>query len=1491
MKNSIVFLSLLILFLLIYPNFALCEVTNPREIIINLDSIFSTVKDLVGFGSRFTGYEGFYKTANYIIETIRNSTGLRPEIVNSSQLVPFDNGSYVLSDNEKIRVYPLYPNLVALGPKYVSGKLVYVGDGSIERINGLDLNGSIALIDFNSGKNWINLLQLGVKAFIFIEPNDTNRYEALAKISLAPINIVRVYAKKGEASKLISLVGKNIEIYNNVYWKEVTIPNILFKIDGEDKQNVIFIVVHYDSVSVVPSISPGANDAVNVAYALELIKSLIRNNIRPKNSIWFLFVGAHYQALAGSRLFVEKYIFNSSSGIGNNFFPYLAIGIDISDGSPKVNPVASGYFYSLASSYLQNRLSNLGFTLRKLINNFSESYPEVFKQVRSYELDSFTGFQLTGSPLPFPSGFAFRYTLDTEPFEAAGMLAFSFVTLYDVRSKFFTPKDSILNYNNIIPQIKFINYILSGLLLEPISSIYSGSWNDLSPVRIGSSYTNLGFSTLKVTTVIYDPTKPGLYSSVNNSIVVVSNSIDPFSQVIVKSDSNGTATIYGLRPATEAATAVYYSVRAYVLSNNNDILMAPDSGIHGSQVYPRSVSLLYYPTFIRTVVFEASSIVIPKIVVPSTLQAVFSSNSLFSSSNYYSSILSSYAGYENPIQVQITTFRIPGYAPLDSWHFDFDSSSSILVLFVPIHTKFGFLVKVSSLGYTYGLFINYTGNGEESGYYFNSPGKSIVIDSGYLGLIRDLWLISNERVRKQVSADVINPALISEMNMSSLFINKSTYNLKNNIFSYSLPSQLISLGLSSKVYISSLNVLKDATVSVIITFALVIPFVLLFSSLVYGLTRGMKSVMLVFSTSVIVSLVLTISHPGFKLVTNVPAIFVGALVVSLVLPALVFLFSNFSSGMSELRKRVFGEHFLERSGFDVSLSAVTIGIGNMRKRPLRTILTLTSIVLVSFALVSLTSFSEVKVFNVVQSKTSYPINGILIKTPSLYPMDDGVVYLLSLFLTNSSSYYPRYWVYLPTGFQQVGVPGSINLQFNTSSFGITALVGLNPREILGYSKTYKSLFSYINENLSLLQNSIFIPSKLASIMNSSGKLKPGSTVYVDGMSFVVAGVFNETSALNLRDADGFLGILPIDYSVSSQRQTFSFDQMDFSSVVIVNHKSVKQLPEACLTSVFIPVGNLTNEEISTLRSLIESLFSAYNGLNIYLVINGTVSTFSSRNVQSIFGFQYLVIPLVMAGLITMSTVLGSAMERTKESMIYSSVGLAPMQVGYMFLSENIVYAIVGGTLGYLIGLLLSHYLRLFGLLGNLGINYSSSSVLISIGLIILLVLVASIYPMYKVALLITPSLERRWRISTRPKGDEWEIPMPFRVKEEENLLGFIYFLREYLWNKRIERTGVFSVEDLSASKEEEGYSLNARVWLAPYEQGIHQDVKISFIKSKTEQRYIATLKILRVSGPYDSWVRFNYNFVDEIRKQFLVWSLISPEQLKSYIEKAKGEVQ
>jgi hypothetical protein len=260
--------------------------------------------------------------------------------------------------------------------------------------------------------------------------------------------------------------------------------------------------------------------------------------------------------------------------------------------------------------------------------------------------------------------------------------------------------------------------------------------------------------------------------------------------------------------------------------------------------------------------------------------------------------------------------------------------------------------------------------------------------------------------------------------------------------------------------------------------------------------------------------------------------------------------------------------------------------------------------------------------------------------------------------------------------------------------------------------------------------------------------------------------------------------------------------------------------------------------------------------------------------------------MIIAGLITMSTILGGVMERIREGYIYSSLGLAPVQVGLMFFGENIIYAVVGSMTGYLAGISASYLTRKIGLI-SLPVNYTSSFVMLAVGLVIVLVLAASLYPFYKVSVTVTPSLERKWRLQTKPKGDSWEIPIPFRIKEEDRAAGMAVFLQEYLWNKRIERAGVFTVESVDVNKIESGIAVKSRVWLAPFEQNIKQDMNVVILKSKTEQNFLISLSLNRVSGPYDSWVRFNYPFIDEVRKQMLIWNVLNPEEREKYIRMAR----
>lgn len=1450
---------------------------------VSIDRIRSDVELFSSLKSRFTGYSGFYDAARIIYGRFKELQ-LEASLFNYSQLVPYDEGSWLKVEGQTIEAFALYPNSIATGERKAYGKLVYAGHGMPGEFNGLEVKDNIVLLEFDSGNAWVTAMALGASAVVFLDNGPITRYEAMAKLSSLPLTIPRLYVTGEAASKLRAISARRpyAELFNGMRWKEVVGMDIVGEMRGtEDPSNVIIVLAHYDSASVVPAISPGADDSLSISIMLELIRVLKKTGFSPRHTVWFIATSGHWQGLSGAREFVEKTYFNNPR-IGDDVKPYLAVSLELTSGSPHVNLVLAGMMYGINTNPVFKKMSDLSRLLSEVVANFSRFYPVAWSRIGTTVLFSLTGL---GQADSFRSGAAFKFNLDMEEFQLANSIALGVVTFDDARLSSFTPYDTIgsVDFGNVLPQCQFATFVLKNILEAPISSIYSGPWEDLKPPesRIGPAYTGVGFATLYVETVKYSPTNPGLYVTVPNALVVIGNPVDPFSLIVTKSNSSGVAEIHGMQPLMTAAAQANILISSYVIDEEGRITHAPDRGYYGmGHNYPSSIQVFYDAQKTRSVVFECGSAAVFDIVGPS-LQSAYSPNSFYQNTNAYSTELAR-ALYESPLALSVTIVRIPGYTSFDSYGYAFDPRIGVVLVFAPPRARFGLVMKSSALSKTTTIFANVTlSNQDGYGYYIEKEGDRLMIDSSVTGLLREPLTLAYGRYLAQKGIQVMDPVTMKYLEFAEELNRTFSGSILGKDYQTLMANSLLAWGFSVKSYDSSLNVLKDAVTSIIIAFSLAIPFILLFAALIYGLSRGFRSIVLVGAIAIVVSVILTFFHPGFRLVVNIPAIFMGTLLIALAIPVLFFLIVNTSSSLSELRKKVFGTHFFERSGFEVSFTSVTIGISNLRKRKFRTILTLASIVMVGFALTSLTSVTEIRVLRVTPMPTQVKYNGVIIRTANFFPLDEKALSLVAAYLTNSTEFAGRYWVYMPT-VTRGGAMGTIIVSAYNKSTEVNVLSGISPLELKASFVDYREFL-----NGSMFSDDDMFSAIITNDLASGLGVDIGDHIMVEGIRLKVVGKINTTSMLaKVKDSDGFMDVLPVDtYRMSFEKATGISPSYTLNPnyVIFVPYKLVRLIPEASLTSAFIPIDGLSFDDV---RNKVETLFSAFDGLNIYLTYDGTVYQFSKSNEVSLFGFQLVLIPMIIAGLITMSTILGGIIERIREGYVYSSLGLGPLQVGLMFLGENLVYAIVGSVIGYLSGISISYFLRELGVL-QVSVNYSSSFVSIVIGSVILIVLLASLYPMYKMATIITPSLERKWRLPTKPKGDAWEIPIPFRVKDEEKAAGMAVFLHEYLWNKRIERAGGFTVEAVETNRIEDGISIKARIWLAPFEQNIRQDMDITIIKSKTEQRFLVFLNLLRVSGPYDSWVRFNYPFVDEVRKQMLVWSLLKPEEENRYIKSAR----
>ena len=88
---------------------------------------------------------------------------------------------------------------------------------------------------------------------------------------------------------------------------------------------------------------------------------------------------------------------------------------------------------------------------------------------------------------------------------------------------------------------------------------------------------------------------------------------------------------------------------------------------------------------------------------------------------------------------------------------------------------------------------------------------------------------------------------------------------------------------------------------------------------------------------------------------------------------------------------------------------------------------------------------------------------------------------------------------------------------------------------------------------------------------------------------------------------------------------------------------------------------------------------------------------------------------------------------------------------------------------------------------------------------------------------------------------------------------------------------------------EPSYAIAMRTWLAPYDLGISQQVRLQATPTGEHHIYKIETHIERLSGDVASWQRMNRKFLNVLRKRFLVWRTLAPGIRQGYqdeVEKA-----
>jgi hypothetical protein len=239
------------------------------------------------------------------------------------------------------------------------------------------------------------------------------------------------------------------------------------------------------------------------------------------------------------------------------------------------------------------------------------------------------------------------------------------------------------------------------------------------------------------------------------------------------------------------------------------------------------------------------------------------------------------------------------------------------------------------------------------------------------------------------------------------------------------------------------------------------------------------------------------------------------------------------------------------------------------------------------------------------------------------------------------------------------------------------------------------------------------------------------------------------------------------------------------------------------------------------------------------------------------------------------------------------VGLAPFHVSFLFIAEALAFAVLSVVLGYLLAQTCAGLFANTSLWQGITVNYSSLAGVAAMILVIMVVLISVIYPSRVAAAIAIPDVTRAWTLPEPEKG-EIKVTLPFLLKYSEQL-GVGGYLREYYQGHQDVSHGIFTTDDISLEfycphREIPGLSgpkhcendciqIKTRVWLAPFDFGVKQLVHLIFAPSAEEPDHYLEIQVTlqREAGEANAWKRINKAFLNDLRKQLLIWRSLDDE--------------
>jgi hypothetical protein len=707
------------------------------------------------------------------------------------------------------------------------------------------------------------------------------------------------------------------------------------------------------------------------------------------------------------------------------------------------------------------------------------------------------------------------------------------------------------------------------------------------------------------------------------------------------------------------------------------------------------------------------------------------------------------------------------------------------------------------------------------------------------------------------------------------------------------------LGDEIRAYQAVTDMGLDVARGAIFLMLMLVPFCVAMERLIFACARIGRQIAASLAIFALMTALLWSFHPAFKISAQPLVIVMAFTILAMSVIVISMVLRRFKSSVQEFQSTM-----AEGSGANMGRggllgSAIFLGIANMRKRRVRTLLTGTTIVLVTFALLcfsSASSFVDRKDFRVEGGKSSEP--SVLIRRPTMGPLSLGTLPAIQNLLgMKGVTIGERIWLTGEAGdvFWSISL---LNPQTG-KQVPVKGALGVSPIEnrLSGIDRVLENWDEFATGG------GCYVSKDTADELG----VKRGDTLVVRGRDLVVRGVFDP---LRLEDEVALLDgqkILPYDFS----REVKDWIDHNTQSAVEQEMSSASSMqPSGDESDRYLPARQVIVVPASVLTELKGSLRS----LGLACASTDRAAEAAKRLTQTIVYPAYysnkeggvnvvmttplvavppknLAIPLIVAALIIFTTMLNSVSERKREIYVYTSLGLAPTHVGALFVAEALTYGLMGAVFGYIAGQGLAAFLTHFGWMQGVTLNYSGSAVIKTMLLVQGVVVLSAIVPSIVAGKIASPSKDMDWKVPQPVNGVIRDM-LPFTINVAA-APGIVAFIHEYLEAHRDGVLGGFDVDEtrlLPAGSDGAIAGVEARVWLAPYDMGVRQVMRFR-VEPPEDGACSISAEIRHEGGAEKTWWRLNKPFFGDLRRQLLGWRKLSPERVREYVARTqKSEV-